>query len=99
MEDKNITLDDLAVMMKKGFDSIDKRFEETNKKIMQESQKTRDYVDKKNNELKGELVGYNKKILEKVDTLTDALVDKEVISESEKSAIKGISPFPKFQSS
>jgi len=33
MTKKNITLDGLAVMVKKGFDGVDKRFDETGKQI------------------------------------------------------------------
>ncbi len=33
MAKKNITIDDLAVMVKKGFDGVDKKFEETHKEM------------------------------------------------------------------
>ena len=121
-ETPNITLDDLALMMKKGFDNIDEKFsniddkfsniddrfssidnkfsniddkfKETNRKIMQESQATRDYTDRKLAELKGDLVTYDKKIIEKVDILTDTLSGKRVITQEERVSVNQLSPFP-----
>jgi hypothetical protein len=33
MKNKNITIDDLALMMKKGFDSVDERFDRVDKRF------------------------------------------------------------------
>ncbi len=47
MKGKNITIDDLALMMKKGFDSVDKRFDGVDKKF--------EHVDNKFVELRSDI--------------------------------------------
>ncbi|OIO49612.1 hypothetical protein COX74_00195 [bacterium (Candidatus Gribaldobacteria) CG_4_10_14_0_2_um_filter_41_16] len=59
MPKKNITINDLAIMVKHGFDGVDKRFDGVDKRF--------DGVDKRFDEIDKEFVGVRKRF-EKIET-------------------------------
>lgn len=74
--------------------ALKKDIENVQTSLKKDNQDTRDYVDRKMEGLKGDLVAYDKIIIQKVDTLTEVLEKKQVITQSEKANITRLSPFP-----
>lgn len=77
---KKVTIDDLAVMMKNSFDSvdekfkgIDEKFESVKQDIGKAKQDVIDYVDKRVGKTEGNIIS-------KINTLTNILEEKNVIS-------------------
>lgn len=61
--------------------------------LKKDNQDTRDYVDRRINELSGTMVMYDKAILGKVDKLVDTLEHKQIFNANESTSIKQLSPF------
>jgi archaellum component FlaC len=60
MKGKNITIDDLAVMVKKGFDGVDKRFDGVDKRF--------DGVDDRLERIEKLILANHKRRIEKLET-------------------------------
>ena len=97
MEEK-ITIDTLAGMMKKEFDGIGSRFDnvESEIKIIKATMVTKDYLDDKLADLRGDLVVLMRKEDTKVGKLIDVLKRRKVISEEETKEILSMEPFAKI---
>ena len=95
-----ITLEDLAIMVKIGFDALDKKFEEMDTKMDSKLNKlktqlvTKDYLDEKIADLRGDLVliirGEDKKIMKLVEILSR----KNILNETEQHELITMKPFP-----
>ena len=104
-----VTLDDLATMIQQGFsEAAQKRNEmearikdevkaDLRKEIKLEGQEVRDYTDKVVGKYSAELTHGLRTVDDKVNTLTETLEDKDILSTEESSSIKNISPFPTTQ--
>src|SRR3990167_5380096 len=111
MEEK-ITIDALAGMMKKEFDGIGGRFDKLDGEIKQikgditgmkgeigsikATMVTKDYLDDKLADLRGDLVVLMRKEDTKVGKLIDVLKRRKVISEAEEKEILSMEPFAKM---
>ena len=74
MSKKETTIDDLAIMVKHGFDSVDKRFDGVDKRF--------DGVDKRFDEIDKEFVGVRKKF-ENIETRLNR-IEKSLIANHER---------------
>lgn len=116
---KNITLDDLALMVAKGFedtatktdiagfegrlDKVEGRLGKVEDKIdkvevrltkIEANMVTKDYLDEKLLDLKGDLTLLLRKEDRKLGALLQRLRDKQVLSEAEVREILALEPFP-----
>jgi len=113
---KKITIDDLAIIFKKGFDAINKKIGKEiggvkediggiNKEIggikkelikIKATMVTKDYLDEKMADLRGDLVVLIRKEDNKVRKLLDILEKRKVISTKETKEILAMEPFPEL---
>ena len=97
MEEK-ITIDTLAGMMKKEFDGIGNRFSGLEGKVdkIEATMVTKDYLDEKLADLRGDLVVLTRKEDTKVGKLIEVLKRRKVISEEETKEILAMEPFARI---
>ena len=124
-QQSSITLDDLAVMIKQGFDQVDRRFEGVDKRLdnlendvhdlkidvsslktdvnylkgevnhIKNQMVTKDYLDEKLFDLKGELIELIRKQDNKFVTLVQILGNKKILTKKEVRHITALEPFGK----
>jgi len=90
MKKKNITIDDLALMMKKGFDSVDKRFEQIDKKF-ELVDKRFDLVDYRMNLIEKRIDKMEERFNQKFDklmTILDAFLKRMTDNEDEMTMMR-----------
>ncbi|MBI2458926.1 MAG: hypothetical protein HYV53_00030 [Parcubacteria group bacterium] len=101
MADK-ITLDQLAGMIQTQFDEVGKQFDEVNKKFtevnshlgkVESNMLTKDYLDDKLADLRGDLVVLTRKEDNKVKKLINILRKRDLISDDEVKEIMSMEPF------
>ena len=63
MAKKNITIDDLAVMVQKGFSSNDKRFDQVDKRF----ESMQNYMDKRFDKIENLILANHQKRIEKIE--------------------------------
>ncbi|MDD4900633.1 MAG: hypothetical protein PHS62_00770 [Patescibacteria group bacterium] len=104
MADK-ITIDSLAGMMKKEFDIMGDRFDKVDQRFnklegrmekIEATMVTKDYLDEKLADLRGDLVVLTRKEDNKVCKLIAVLKRRKVISEAEEKEILSMEPFAKM---
>lgn len=118
---KNITLDDLALMVAKGFEdtstdilAVESRLGKVENRLgnvegrlknvegrltkIEANMVTRDYLDEKLLDLKGDLTLLLRKEDKKLGALLQRLRDKQILSEQEVRDILALEPFPQTQS-
>lgn len=104
MEEK-ITIETLAGMMKKEFneiggrfDKMDSRFDKVGGRLdkIESTMVTKDYLDEKIADLRGDLVVMMRKEDTKVVKLVEVLKRHKVISDSEEREILSMEPFAKM---
>ena len=99
MEHQNITTDELAIMIKAGFDATDKRFDGVDKRFdgvdkeivgiknqlnkIEASMVTKPYLDDKLAELEGSVIVRQRKEDQKVNLLIDLLRKKSVLQDTD----------------
>ncbi|RLC38125.1 hypothetical protein DRH27_03025 [Candidatus Falkowbacteria bacterium] len=95
---KKITIDDLAVIVKKKFDKTNKEIGGMKKDIVKikATMVTKDYLDEKMADLRGDLVVLIRKEDNKVRKLLDVLQKRKVISLKETKEILAMEPFPEL---
>lgn len=78
--------------------NVDKKFEKIDKRLtkVEALMVTKDYLDDKLSDLRGDLVVLLRKEDTKLSKLTKILADKKVISEQEREKIMAMEPFPKL---
>ena len=88
-------VDEKFMKIDKRFEKIDKRFEkiETDVKIIKSTMVTKDYLDEKLSDLRGDLTVLIRKEDNKVKELVNILVKKKVMSEKEKEKLFKMEPF------
>ena len=105
-----MTIDDLAVIVKgefekmdEKFDKVDKRFENIDKRFdgidkrfdkIESSMVTKDYLDEKLADLRGDLVVLMRKEDAKLKTLVEILRKNKIISDQESTQVLAMEPFP-----
>lgn len=103
MEQPDISLNDLAVMINEGFDAVDKRFTGVDERLdgmdqrfakIEATMVTKDYLDEKLADLRGDLVVLTRKEDNKVRKLVDILKKRKVLSTKEADEILSMEPFP-----
>jgi len=82
----------------KKFGGIDKKFEGIDKKInkIQSLMVTKDYLDEKFSDFRGDLVVLMRKEDVKLNKLVDILEGKKIITNKEAQAVLSMEPFPKL---
>jgi hypothetical protein len=104
MEEK-MTIDTLAGMMKKEFDIVGGRFDKVDERFdriegrvgkIEAGMVTKDYLDEKLADLRGDLVVLTRKEDTKVGKLIEVLKRRKVISEAEEKEILSMEPFAKM---
>jgi len=98
MENNNVTnneilsaVNDFATKTEHRFEKIDKRFVHLENQMV-----TKDYLDDKLADLRGDLVVLTRKEDTKLKALVDILHKKQVLSEDEKREIFKMEPFPQL---
>ena len=96
MENDTVTTDDLAVMVKKGFDGVTKDIKEVKDRLtnVESSMVTKTYLDEKLAKLSGNLVTLVRKEDKKVNILIDTLHGKSVLDDHDVKQIQEIEVFP-----
>ena len=96
MEQNNVTIEDLAVMVKKGFNSVDKRFDGVEQRLskIEATMVTKSYLDDKLADLEGSVITRQRKEDHKVNLLIDLLRSKSVLAESDVQTLREIQVFP-----
>ena len=89
MEHHDVTTDELAVMMKTGFDAVDKRFDKIEADMV-----TKSYLDNKLADLEGSVIVRQRKEDQKVNLLIDLLQRKSVLEASDVRSLREIEVFP-----
>jgi len=103
------SVDDLAVLVKKEFEQIDQRFEQIDQRFEQIDQRfeqidqrfnriestmvTKDYLDEKLSDLRGDLVVLIRKEDHKVVKLVEILKEKNILKEDDVNEILKLEPF------
>lgn len=92
------TLDDLAVMIKQGFDHVDGQFKEIRSEIIEikSVMVTKDFLEEKLTDMKGDIIVLMRKEDTKLKTLVEILLAHKIISEEEKRRILSLEPFPQL---
>jgi len=96
-------IDDLITITKNSFEEqdkrIDKKFAEQDKKInsLKQTMVTKDYLDEKLSDLRGDLVVLTRKEDTKIKTLVNILSRNNTISEKDKEEIMAMEPFPEIK--
>jgi len=82
----------------KRFDGVDKRFDGLESRVtkIEATMVTKDYLDDKLGDLKGDLVILMRKEDRKLQSLIDILYKRKVISAQEVKQILSMQPFPQF---
>ena len=102
---KKITIDDLAVIIKREFDKNNKEIGGVKNEIrgmkknivkIKATMVTKDYLDEKMADLRGDLVVLMRKEDNKVRKLLDILEKRKVISTKETKEILAMEPFPEL---
>jgi hypothetical protein len=94
--------DDVAIAVNKGFDEsegkMNDRFDEVERRLtkVEANMVTRDYLDDKMTDLRGDLVVLMRKEDNKLKTLIDILKEKRVISSDDEKRILAMEPFPEL---
>ena len=80
------------------FDKVDQRFDKLEGRVgsLENQMVTKDYLDEKLADLRGDLVVLTRKEDVKLRALVDILHRKQVLSEDEKQAIYKMEPFPQL---
>lgn len=88
-------VDEKFEAVEKRFEGIDKRFEKVENKIteMESKMVTKDYLDEKLADLRGDLVVLTRKEDKKLGKLIEILSNKQVISEQDKQELLAMEPF------
>mgnify|MGYP001611056899 CR=1 FL=1 len=88
-------IDELAVIVNGSFDEVDKRFDEVNGRLgkIESNLLTKDYLDERLADLRGDLVVLTRKEDNKVKKLVDILKKRDVISDGEVKEIMSMEPF------
>ena len=91
-----MTIEDLAVMVKKGFNSVDKRFDGVEQRLskIEATMVTKSYLDDKLADLEGSVITRQRKEDHKVNLLIDLLRSKSVLAESDVQTLREIQVFP-----
>lgn len=91
-------INDFATKTDERFEGIDKKFENIDKRFnkIEATMVTRDYLDEKLGDLKGDLIVTMRKEDAKLRVLIEILRGKSVISEDEEKRILSMEPFPKL---
>jgi len=95
------SLEPFAKSTQKDFHRIDERFDSIDKRLnkIEATMVTKDYLDDKLADLRGDLVVLMRKEDKKLQTLVDVLLKRKVISEKEKNHILSMEPFPQLLAS
>jgi predicted nucleic acid-binding Zn-ribbon protein len=119
MAKKDVSNEDLAVMIKKGFDGADKRFDKVEGRLtkvegrltkvegrltkvegrltkVEATVVTKNYLDEKLSDLRGDLVVLMRKEDNKVRKLVDVLKKRKVITAGDAKEILAMEPFPEL---
>ena len=104
-----ITLNDLAIMVKEGFDAVDKRFEGVEQRLGGVEQRlggmertlttlaTRDYLDRAVANVKGDLIAKAKKGDEKVNLLIQSHKENGTLTGPQIEALHEVEVFPRLK--
>jgi uncharacterized protein YoxC len=97
------TMNTFATDVENRFQTIDQRFQgiekrlqnvETDTQSMKSQMVTKDYLDNKLADLRGDLVLLTRKEDKKVTAVVEMLYDKKILSKAERKEIFGLDPFP-----
>lgn len=92
----------LATQMDQRFDQVDQRFDQVDQRFdrlegrvdrIEATMVTKDYLDDKLADLRGDMVVLVRKEDKKLDTLVEILTHKNIISEHEARTISSMEPF------
>ena len=89
-------VEDLAVMTKKGFDEVGKRFDKMDKEVVKirATMVTKSYLDDKMADLRGDTVAIQRKEDEKLNRLIEFLHKKKILAPHEVESLEEIRVFP-----
>ena len=90
-------VDDLAIHMDERFDAHDRRFDEHEERLIGIEQRmvTKDYLDDKIANLRGELVVLTRQEDKKLAVLVERLYGEKSLSSSSRKTVLGMEPFAK----
>ena len=90
MEKNNqkMTIEDLAIITKKGFDEVDKRFEAVDKRLEKIEQRiiqlpTKEYLDDKLADLRGDIILLLRREDKRLQILIDKLREKNILQDKD----------------
>ncbi len=92
---QKITIEELAVITKEGFDAVDKQIEELRTVVSRLPDKA--YLDDKLADLEGSVIVRQRKGDQKINLLVDFLRRKNILGEGEVKMLDEIQVFPKIQ--
>ena len=102
-KEQNENFDNLVIIIKDSFENqdkrIDKKFEQQDKKIdgLKTTMVTKDYLDEKMADLRGDLAILIRKEDTKLKALINILSKRKVISSSDQEKIYSMEPFPELK--